>query len=327
VAAAAPGFAYSLTNNGSAYAIAKGTANVTGAVVIPSSYNGLPVTAIADAGFSQIEGMTSVTLPSSIVSIGQGAFRDCSNLATVGLSEGVPSLGSCAFAYCPIASFSVAAGNSVCKVLSGSLYSIDGSTLLAYPAGSAATSYAVPAGTTELAILSFARALNLVSVTLPSGLIKIDSCCFWGANFSALSIPASVTNIESPITNFCTSLAAITVDSANLNYSSQDGVFFSKDKKTLFFYPPALASISFPGLDGNRAKCVLVELCREWPRVYLCGERSSDDPFGKFLCRPHGPSAPRPERGVRCVQSGQAQPRLGDLRLLVRSSLVALHKK
>ena len=45
-----------------------------GSVVIPSTYNGVPVTRIADDGFSCERGPHSVYIPKSIMKIGEGAF-------------------------------------------------------------------------------------------------------------------------------------------------------------------------------------------------------------------------------------------------------------
>lgn len=55
---------------------------------------------VLDNGFSDCDNLTSVTLPGSIVSIGQYAFSDCESLAHVTISDGVTSIGSNAFAHC-----------------------------------------------------------------------------------------------------------------------------------------------------------------------------------------------------------------------------------
>jgi hypothetical protein len=49
-----------------------------GAVVIPASINGTPVMAIGDRAFSSLSGLTSVTIPNSVTSIGSSAFQNCS---------------------------------------------------------------------------------------------------------------------------------------------------------------------------------------------------------------------------------------------------------
>lgn len=58
----------------------------------------IAVTAIADGAFEGLSSITSVTIPSSIKTIGARAFQYCYNLSTVSMSATPTSIGSCAFA-------------------------------------------------------------------------------------------------------------------------------------------------------------------------------------------------------------------------------------
>src|SRR5712664_1164787 len=49
-------------------------------VTIPDTINGLPVVGIADFGFYNHSDLLSVTIPSSITSIGNSAFQSCASL-------------------------------------------------------------------------------------------------------------------------------------------------------------------------------------------------------------------------------------------------------
>jgi hypothetical protein len=64
-----------------------------GAVTIPDSINGLPVTGIADWAFSDCTNLTSITIPASNISIGNWAFAGCINLTGVYFLGNAPSLG------------------------------------------------------------------------------------------------------------------------------------------------------------------------------------------------------------------------------------------
>lgn len=89
-----------------AYAVTNGTIAIThytgsgGAVVIPETISGLPVTSIRDAAFSRRAGLTRVTIPESVTNIGSFAFAADSDLTSVTLGNGVASIGDQAFWLC-----------------------------------------------------------------------------------------------------------------------------------------------------------------------------------------------------------------------------------
>ena len=60
----------------------------TGAVTIPSTLGGKPVTNIGSFAFWGCSGLTSVTIPSSVTSIGEGAFSACSGLTAFVVDNG-----------------------------------------------------------------------------------------------------------------------------------------------------------------------------------------------------------------------------------------------
>ena len=64
-------------------------------VTIPES-----VTSIGDYAFYNCSGLTSVTIPESVTSIGSRAFAGCSGLISVNIPESVTTIGNTAFASC-----------------------------------------------------------------------------------------------------------------------------------------------------------------------------------------------------------------------------------
>ena len=80
---------------------------------------------------------------------------------------------------------------------------------------------------------------SLSGVTIPTSVTQIKYGCFLFANCpSTISVPASVTNIES-LAFAAYRLTSIDVDEENPNYRSFDGMLFSKDTATLVECPMA----------------------------------------------------------------------------------------
>lgn len=94
------GLAYVLINGDTEYEVSHIGIATDMEIVIPATYNGLPVTSIADFAFGGCEELTSVTIPDSVTSIGEECFSDCSNLTSVTIGNGVTSIGYGAFYSC-----------------------------------------------------------------------------------------------------------------------------------------------------------------------------------------------------------------------------------
>ena len=80
------------TNNGTI--TITGYTGPGGAVTIPSTINGLPVTSIGDRAFLNCYSLTSVTIGSSVTSIGDYAFYDCTSLTSVTIPDSVTNIGA-----------------------------------------------------------------------------------------------------------------------------------------------------------------------------------------------------------------------------------------
>lgn len=93
------------------YSVAIGNAIYMETIVIPSTYNGLPVTKILPNSFT-CNGETnstlkSITIPDSIVEIGASAFSSCENLEEINIPASVTVIGSQAFASNTIVRFEI----------------------------------------------------------------------------------------------------------------------------------------------------------------------------------------------------------------------------
>jgi hypothetical protein len=71
-----------------------------GAVTIPETIEGFPVTLIGDQAFFRCGSLTSVIIPNQVTSIGDAAFIGCTGLVNVSIPSSVASIGDAAFAAC-----------------------------------------------------------------------------------------------------------------------------------------------------------------------------------------------------------------------------------
>lgn len=138
------GLEFELNEDGTAYTVVgKGTCDDI-ELVIPSKHEGLPVTAIGDGAFKSWLGLTSVTIPSSVETIGYTAFAYCDDLSELAIEGGGSlTIGDEAFRGC------------------GSLISV-----------------VLPEGVTSIGELSFAHCTHLVDFTMPSTMRLIGKRAF-----------------------------------------------------------------------------------------------------------------------------------------------------
>ncbi len=91
-----PGIEYVLSFNKSYYTVA-GYLGYDTIVTIPSRYEGVPVTKIADKAFYSNETIKKVIIPNTITSIGAMAFQYCKSMRSVYIPDSVEKIGNHAF--------------------------------------------------------------------------------------------------------------------------------------------------------------------------------------------------------------------------------------
>ncbi|MBR1552218.1 MAG: leucine-rich repeat protein [Muribaculaceae bacterium] len=93
------GVSYDFTSSTTA-SVVLGDQFYTGALTIPEQVNGHMVTALAAGAFNGCHGLKTVSLPSSLTSIGDYAFNGCDSLTSITIPEKVTTIGNHAFALC-----------------------------------------------------------------------------------------------------------------------------------------------------------------------------------------------------------------------------------
>ena len=182
-----------------------------GEVVIPattvSEESTYSVTSIGTTAFYNNSSILSVTIPTSLKTIGRYAFFGCGGLRSLQLAEGIESIGSCAFQDC-VSLISVTLPTTVTQVGANAF---QGCTSLAYvglndhndaigtavfQGCTALTTLSIPTSWTQIPASMLYGCTGLRYITIPDGITMIDNNAFYNcANLATVSIPSSVITI------------------------------------------------------------------------------------------------------------------------------------
>jgi hypothetical protein len=193
-----------------------------GAVIIPNTTNGLPITSIGDASFFNNSTLTSVTVGTNVANIADQAFS-YSSLTNVSLPASVTNIAFDSFHNCnELTAIAVATNDPDYSSVAGVLFNQNQTNLITFPEGKAG-SYAVPASVTDIGTYAFFDSSNLTSVAISTNVSTIENYAFY----------------------ICPGLTAFTVNTNNQWYSSVAGVLFDKSQDTLIQYPVGNAASSY----------------------------------------------------------------------------------
>ena len=164
--------------------------SVLTSLTLPSS-----LTSIGELAFYGCSGLTNLTIPSSVTRIGELAFRGCSGLTSLTIPSSVTRIGSSAFWDCSGLT-SLTIPSSVTSIGSSAFYGCSG-----------LTSLTIPSSVTRIDDWAFHGCSGLTSLTIPSSVTSIGSDAFYGCSgLTSLTIPSSVTSIGSDAFSGCSSL-------------------------------------------------------------------------------------------------------------------------
>ena len=169
------------------------------------------LTALGDYAFANCGALTALNISDTLISIGEYAFAESGLLSYV-VPQTVENIGRYAFFACAdLTDITVDGGNLHYKDVSGVLFDYGGTVLIAYPAGKAAASYAVPSGTQVIGCGAFAQSKNTRTVTFPASLTAIEEAAFNSSGLTSVAIPASVSVIRNNAFTNCDTLSKLTI--------------------------------------------------------------------------------------------------------------------
>ncbi|MGN1458163.1 MAG: leucine-rich repeat domain-containing protein [Acutalibacteraceae bacterium] len=217
------------------------------------------VTLIGSSAFENCANLTNIDIPNSVTTIGKSAFCWCTNLTNINISDGVTEIvGDVFTGSTALTSITVSENNKNYSSQDGVLFSKDKTKLVRCPEGKTGV-YKITDGVTIIGNSSFSGCTDLTNIDISDSVTTIEDWAFSGCTgLTSIDISDGVTTIGDAVFYDCTELTSvkigkgvsqdlifvnnqnltnITVDEENQNFSSQDGVLFSKDKTKLVRCP------------------------------------------------------------------------------------------
>jgi hypothetical protein len=256
------GFAYTVNPDGYTITIT-GYSGSGGSVAFPANIEGNAVTVIGRGSeiFASDSGVTNVTIPGSVTSIGEGAFAG-SDLVSVTIPGSVISIGSSAFSTCDSLT-NVTISNGVMSIGEDAFYRSD---LL--------TNVTIPSSVIDIGVDAFNSCFSLVAITVDahnSSYSSVDGVLFDKSLTTLIeappglggsyTVPNSVTSIGEDAFSFC-GLTNVTL--LNGVTSIEDGGFsdcwlagitipgsVTKIGSYAFYNCNALTNVTIPGSVTN----------------------------------------------------------------------------
>lgn len=199
---------FTLNEEGTGYILSSFNSHAWDTIVIPDTYNDLPVVGIADGEtlygvslqssvfMNHIE-IESVTLGANLVSVGIGAFYGCSNLSSINLNN-VTTIGTMAFQNAGLKEV----------VLSADLTAIPNN---AFYGNTNLESITLGNKITSIGNSAFYNCQSLKNINIPSSVESIGNSCFMNAGLTSIIIPDSVTSLGTSAFSDCINLVSASV--------------------------------------------------------------------------------------------------------------------
>lgn len=167
----------------------------TGSLIIPSKINNLPVGVIGENAFKGCEGLTAITIPSSVTSIGRSAFFGCHNVKIVYIEDLVAwcKIGFVDENSNPLHSGAALYLNNECVTELKNPPSVERINSNAFYGCTSLQTLTLTKNIITIGERAFSKCINLRTVSLEEGIATIESFAFDGCtSLLSLTIPESV---------------------------------------------------------------------------------------------------------------------------------------
>ena len=142
--------------------------------------------------------LINVALPDNNITIGIGAFQNCTALTTVSIPDSITNIGDSAFYMCT----SLPIINNIRYADTFAIEAVD-KTL---------TTYTIKEGTKFIGYNAFSGCESLTNITIPDSVLYIGAGAFTECtSLTSINIPDKVTHIGQEAFCYCTSLSSITI--------------------------------------------------------------------------------------------------------------------
>lgn len=161
-------------------------------VEVPEEIDNFPVVELNKKALKfgvQYSGMTvdSITLPSTLKTIGDECFNGLKHVRTITIPASVTSIGIQVFNNMnSLESINVEPGNTKYSSIDGVLFNKAQTKIIAYPNGNTQTTYTVPSTVNTIGYYSFANSLYINTIYLPQNLGTIEQGAFADSSLKKL---------------------------------------------------------------------------------------------------------------------------------------------